>query len=127
MHYYYYYVTEHSRFFFLISDQMASTYWNAFSALSSSASLKVQAKSHHLFEAFFYRRSYLFLPILISLCTYKSFGDWHLLTCMVILMCISKAPYFDVERGIRVHLVHQISEVKFYSELFQPTCQINFA
>lgn len=124
LHYYY----NLSRYFlFLISNQMSSTYWNALGTLFSSTSLKVQFQSHHFFEAFFYHRSYLFLSPLISLYTYKLFGDWHLLTCMVILMCISKAQHFDVERGIRAHLVHQISEVKLYSELFQPTCQINFA
>lgn len=74
-----------------------------------------------------YSRSYLLLPLLIFLSTYKLFDDWHLLTCIVILTFISKVEYFDDEREIKVHLVHQISEVGLSSESFQPTCQINFA
>lgn len=78
---------------------------------------KTKFKSHHFFEACSHqKRSYLFLPPLISFSTYELFGDWHLLTCIVILMYISKAQHFDVEREIKVHLVHQISEVGLSSE-----------
>jgi hypothetical protein len=115
---------------FLIFDQISSLNVNTFNLFSSFPPLKVQFKSHYFFEAFFFsaiEEVIYFLPPLISLSTYELFGDWHLLTCIVILMCISKAQYFDVERGIKVHLVHQTSEVEFSSESFQPTCQINFA
>lgn len=47
---------------------------------------KAQFKSHYFFEAFSHYQSHLFLPPLISLSTHELFGDWHLLTCVVILM-----------------------------------------
>lgn len=112
---------------FLIFDQTSSLYWNICNMYSSSFPLNVQLKSHYFLEAFFPPQKLFSLPSLNSLSTYKLFGDWHLLTCMLILMCISKAQYFDVEREIKVHLVPQISEVGLSFESFQPTCQINFA
>lgn len=87
-------------------------------------SSKAQFKSHYFFEAFSHYQSHLFLPPLISLSTHELFGDWHLLTCIVILMWFSPTQYFDVEREIKVHLVHQISKIRLSSKSFQPTCQI---
>lgn len=99
---------------------------NTLNLSSSFPFLMFQFKSNYFLDAFLHQRSYLFLPPLISLSIYELFGDWHLLTWIVILTCISKAKYFGVEREIKVHLVHQTSEVGLSSESFQPTCQINF-
>lgn len=113
--------------FFFIFDQIYSLYWNVFNTFFSFPLQRPNSNPITSFRLFPHSRSYLLLPPLIFLSTYKLFDDWHLLTCIVILTFISKVEYFDDEREIKVHLVHQISEVGLSSESFQPTCQINFA
>ena len=90
-HYYFFLSTPHIFGLFLSLIKYVP-FIGMFSTCSFLFLPKGQIQIPSLFWGLFPLEKRLFLlPPLIFFSTYELFDDWHLLTCIVILMCISKS------------------------------------